>query len=43
MIHAQAAFIAGIAAQETLKAITHKYTPLNQAYVHDCSELCVYQ
>ena len=32
-LHATAALIGGIVAQEAVKLITHQYTPLNNTYV----------
>lgn len=34
-LHATAALIGGIAAQEAVKLITHKYLPLNNTYLYN--------
>ena len=34
-----AAFLGGVVSQEIVKAITQKFTPINQIFYYDCAEL----
>lgn len=36
------AFFGGLVCQEVLKAITHKYTPIKQTFIHSADEIATF-